>query len=76
MFTFKSEDTDEEEGEIALFKSEEGEIAFREKLCFIGRLFKLFDETSRFVAVLSLSSLLWRPTQLYLTVWMYYLIFI
>ena len=26
--------------------------------CLIGRLFKLFDETSRFVAVLSLSSLL------------------
>ena len=56
MFTFKGE---EEEGEIALFKGEgEGEIAFRKKLCFIGRLFKLFDETSRFVAVLSLSSLL------------------
>ena len=75
MFTFKG---GEEEGEIALFKGEEeeGEIAFRKKLCFIGRLFKLFDETSRFVAVLSLSSLLWRPTQLYLTVWMYYSIFI
>ena len=74
MFTFKGK---EEEGEIALFKGEEeGEIAFRKKLCFIGRLFKLFDETSRFVAVLSLSSLLWRPTQLYLTVWMYYSIFI
>ena len=55
MFTFKGE---EEEDEIALFKGEEGEIAFRKKLCFIGRLFKLFDETSRFVAVLSLSSLL------------------
>ena len=57
MFTFKGE---EEEGEIALFKGEEeeGKIAFRKKLCFIGRLFKLFDETSRFVAVLSLSSLL------------------
>ena len=39
-------------------EEEEGEIAFRKKLCFIGRLFKLFDETSRFVAVLSLSSLL------------------
>ena len=56
MFTFKGE---KEEGEIALFKGEEeGEIAFRKKLCFIGRLFKLFDETSRFVAVLSLNSLL------------------
>ena len=58
MFTFKGE---EEEGEIALFKGdeeEEGEIAFRKKVCFIGRLFKLFDETSRFVVVLSLSSLL------------------
>ena len=35
----------EEEGEIALLKGEEeeeGEIAFRKKLCFIGRLFKLF----------------------------------
>ena len=54
MFTFKGE---EEDGEIALFKSEEeeGEIAFCIKLCFIGRL---FDETSRFVAVLSLSNLL------------------
>ena len=57
MFTFK----DEEEGEIALFtgeQEEEGEIAFRKKLCFIGRLFKLIDETSRFMAVLSLNSLL------------------
>ena len=33
-------------------------LFFVKKLCFIGRLFKLFDETSRFVAVLSLSSLL------------------
>ena len=50
MFTFKGEE-------------EEGEIAFRKKLCFIDRLFKLFD-----VAVLSLSSLLRMSTQLYLTV--------
>ena len=45
MFTLKGEE-------------EDGEIAFHKKLCFTGRFFKLFDETSCFVAVLSLSSLL------------------
>ena len=38
------------------FKGEEEEADCLN--CLIGRLFKLFDETSRFVAVLSLNSLL------------------